>query len=365
MIPSVAEFTGIRVRRVRAIVLVCVSVFAMGACELLSAEPAPRIPRTVETSGLEFITPECQKAIDRGLAYLAIRQDDDGSFGSSSMRQNVAITGLGGMAFLAAGHTPRAGRYGKNVSKALDFILSRCQQTGFIVADDSKSHGPMYGHGFATLFLAEVYGMTGRKDLREKLEKAVKLIVDTQNKEGGWRYYPERKDADVSVTVCQIMSLRAARNAGISVPKTTVENCVEYVKRCQNADGGFRYQLLPRRESKFPLSAASLVALYSAGIYKGREIERGLKYVMRYLPAGDALRDQDHYFYGHYYAVQALWHAGGADWRRWYPAIRDDLLRRQQTNGGWSDRPICSEYSTAMACLILQVPNNYLPIFQK
>ncbi len=344
---------------------VAATALCLGFSEWQPAGSAPRIPRTVETSGLEFVTPECQKAIEKGLAYLAVRQNDDGSFGSGNKRRNVAVTGLGGMAFLAAGHTPRGGRYGNHVSKALDFILSHCKGTGFIVADDSKSHGPMYGHGFATLFLAEVYGMTCRKDVREKLQKAVKLIIDTQNKEGGWRYYPERKDADVSVTVCQIMALRAARNVGISVPKTTVENCVEYVKRCQNADGGFRYQLLHRKESAFPRSAAALVTLYSAGIYQGREIQRGLKYLMHYVPAGDVLRFQSHYFYGHYYAVQATWHAGGTNWRRWYPAIRDELLRRQQPNGGWPDRSICSEYSTAMACLILQMPNNYLPIFQR
>ena len=53
----------------------------------------------------------------------------------------------------------------------------------------------MYGHGFATTFLAECYGMSPRADLREKLSKAVKLIVNTQNKEGGWRYFPERVDS--------------------------------------------------------------------------------------------------------------------------------------------------------------------------
>ena len=45
----------------------------------------------------------------------------------------------------------------------------------------------MYGHGFATLALAELYGQTRRRDLRDKLEKAVKLILSSQNEEGGWR----------------------------------------------------------------------------------------------------------------------------------------------------------------------------------
>ena len=58
------------------------------------------------------------------------------------------------------------------------------------------------------------------------------------------------------------------------------------------------------------------------------------------------------------------WHAGGADWRNWYQAIRDELLARQRDDGAWMDS-ICQEYGTAMATIILQMPNNYLPIFQR
>ena len=41
----------------------------------------------------------------------------------------------------------------------------------------------------------------------------------------------------------------------------------------------------------------------------------------------------------------------------------DELLRRQATPGFWADS-ISNEYGTAMALIILQMPNNYLPIFQ-
>ena len=110
----------------------------------------------------------------------------------------------------------------------------------------------MYGHGFATLFLAECYGMSPRPELREKLDKAVKLIVNTQNKEGGWRYQPQREDADISVTVCQVMALRAARNAGLYVPKETIDRSIDYVKRSQNADGGFMYMLQGGEPKRVP-----------------------------------------------------------------------------------------------------------------
>lgn len=318
------------------------------------------------TNGHELVTAEADAAIEQGLQYMAARQREDGSFGSGRYRGNVAVTSLCGMAFLAAGHTPGRGEYGDTVSRAVDYILSRCHESGFINDEDSQSHGPMYGHGFATLFLAEVYGMSPRSEVHDKLDKAVKLILDTQNDEGGWRYAPQPSDADISVTVCEIMALRAARNCGIYVPKSTVDRTVEYIRACQNTDGGFRYRLNRRSESLFARSAAGVMGLYSAGIYEGEEIRKGLGYLMQFLPQGDVFRYERHYYYGHYYAVQVMWQAGGRHWRDWYPAIRDELLRRQLSNGSWPDRSNHStEYSTGMACLVLQMPNNYLPIFQR
>ena len=316
-----------------------------------------------ERSAVELITPATQRAVDSGLNFLAQRQNDDGSMGTGGWGRNVAICSLGGMAFMASGSTPERGPFGTRVGKCLDFILANTGDEGFINVPDTTSHGPMYGHGFGTLFLAECYGMTMRSDIREKLAKAVNLIVDTQNAEGGWRYQPQRRDADISVTICQVMALRAARNAGLHVPHETIDRCIDYVKRSQNADGGFMY-MIQGGTSLFPRSAAGVVALYSAGIYEGPEIEKGLAYVMESLPRGNALSRDTHYFYGHYYAVQAMWHAGGNFWRRWYPAIRDELLAKQREDGSWMDS-IGQEYGTAMACIILQMPNNYLPIFQR
>lgn len=327
---------------------------------------APPTTNSVEASGKELVTPETQRAIDAGLAYLAARQHTDGSFGSGSVyKRNVAVTSLAGMAFLSAGHTPGRGHYGPQVSRTLDFILASAEPSGFIIRSDSAAHGPMYGHGFATLFLAEVYGMSPRDEVRAALKAAVQLIVNSQNKDGGWRYDPDGKEADISVTVCQMMALRAARNAGIAVPKATVDACLDYVRRCQTTDGGFQYQVRQSPRSAFPRSAAALVALYSAGVYEGEELDRGLKYLVQHQPQGELLRYEPHYFYGHYYAVQAMWHAGDKYWKTWYPSIRDELLARQLPDGSWPDSLVNNEYGTAMACLILQMPNNYLPIFQR
>jgi hypothetical protein len=88
---------------------------------------------------------------------------------------------------------------------------------------------------------------------------------------------------------------------------------------------------------------------------------------MRFLPRpGTVLEDAQYYEYGHYYAVQAMWHTGGEDWSRWYPAIRDEMIARQKPEGQWiSTSSVCADYGTAMACLVLETPNDYLPIFQR
>ncbi len=325
-----------------------------------------------------MITPVAQVAIDRGLAYLARNQNDDNSFGTNQYRGNVAVTSLAGLAFMSEGSQPGRGRYGDVVSRTVEFILNqeRKDRPGYLHNPhrNMTPHGPMYGHGFGTLFLAEVYGMVHNRRLRDRLrgtlERAVDIILKSQNSEGGWRYQPEPRDADISVTICQIMALRAARNVGFTVPRSVADDCRRYVLRCQASDGGFRY-MAQGGGTAFARTAAGVVALYSAGVYKGPALDNGLRYLKVRKPGAPVLdRDtsQMHYFYGHYYAVQAMWTAGGAYWAEWFPAIRDELIRtpnfRLRPDGSWFDQ-LCSHYGTAMACIILQVPNNYLSILQK
>jgi hypothetical protein len=345
-------------KRGLAILLAC--VLAAAATCATAEEKNP------EKQAVQMIAPAAQHAIDKGLAWLAGRQNDDGSFGSGAYRSNVGICGLAGMALMSGGSTPGRGPYGEQVNRAVDYLLANAQQSGFITEAVSTTHGPMYGHGFATTFLAECYGMSLRPELRDKLAKAVKLIINSQNKEGGWRYYPIRDDADISVTVCQVMALRAARNAGLFVPNDVRDRAVAYVKSCQNADGGFMYMHSSPGESDFPRSAAAVVALNSAGIYHDREITKALDYLMQFLPAERQSTRGSYYEYGQYYAVQAMWQAGGDRWARWYPAIRDELIARQQQDGSWVSASIFgSEYATAMSIIVLQMPENQLPIFQR
>lgn len=320
-------------------------------------------PSAAQTPPTDRAAAAVANAVEGGLAYLARSQRPDGAFGGRRMGNNPAVVALAGMAFLADGDTPGRGPRGEACQRCVDYLIKNTGPNGLIAAPGAGSHGPMYSHGFATLFLAEAYGMTPRSELRDKLAAAVRLIVGAQNSEGGWRYQPAPVDADLSVTICQIMALRAARNAGVYVPPATVERCLDYVRRCQNEDGGFAYQLAGNRSSLFPRSAAGVVALYSAGVYDGDEIQRGLDYLERQAFAAGASR-KVHFYYGQYYAAQAMWQAGGDRWDRWYARTRQQLVAMQKNDGSWDDNN-GAHYATAMACIVLQTPNGLVPIFQR
>ncbi len=347
----------------------------------------PGAPRSAPRSdtGAEFITADTQAAIDRGLALLAQSQATDGSFGERIGGATAGITGLGGLALLGAGHQPGRGKYGKNVSRVVDYVTGLVTGTnpGFLTSNDGQfgrlgnQPSAMYSHGFASLFLAEVCGMMPealrQKRVRAVLEKATAFATAAQNNEGGWRYVPNDPYADVSVTVALMMALRAARNAGVLVRKEFVRKGAKYIRECQLADGGFSYfKGGTQVGSAFARTAAAVVGLYSASIpedenVNGKAIERGLRYLQNFIPNrkfNQRELPQAHYYYGQYYAALAMWSAGGDYWRTWFPAIRDELLAR--ANGGtWTDHFHGTAYATAMSLIVLQLPNNYLPILQK
>lgn len=350
-----------KIRRRRWPAQFVILIFCFSVFPFFKFSASAEVGRGSEQIDFVEITPEARTAIDRGLTYLATTQAQDGSFGADRYGKHVGITAIAGLAFMADGHIPGRGAFAPHVEAALNFVLLNATESGLIAAD--TSHGPMYGHGYATLFLGEIYGMTGDARVREVLLKAVRLIVDTQNHEGGWRYHPQPIDADISVTITQVMALRSARNAGLSVPKETIDRAISYVRQCQNpGDGGFRY-MLNSGSSAYPRSAAGVASLQYAGVYEDDAVTDGLNYLTRAARAGGDPTG-GHYFYGNYYAAQAMFLAGGGYWAEWFPKMRDELLGRQQDAGGWSSSH-GEAYGTAMSLLVLQIPNRLLPIFQR
>jgi hypothetical protein len=315
-----------------------------------------------EKSPSELITPAAQRTIDRALDFLETHQvksgPNRGAFGTGGYPGGVATCSLGGLAFMCSGSSPGQGKYGQQIEMCVEFILRNVNTDGYIARADNLSSENMYGHGFSMLFLSQSYGMTQNAEIGDKLRKAVAMTCKCQNDVGGWRYQPVKSDADLSITVCQIMGLRGSRDAGIEVPEYVREKCIDYVKKSQNANGRFRYMLSPSQES-FAMTAAGVTSLYSAGIYEGEQIEKGLKWLT--MNSGQA--NSGHYFYAHYYAVQAMWHAGGEYWNDWYPKIRNELVNTQSADGSWPISEAGAPFGAAMGAIVLQIPLNFVPVF--
>ncbi len=166
------------------------SLYVVGfVCHAFAYSPAHAQDSAIRLGGV--IPPEVDAIYERGLAYLALEQSEDGSWRS---RTEHGITGLCLMAFLASGEDPNFGRYRQQIRGALRSILSGQESnTGFIP-------NSMYHHGFAMLALAEAYGVVdesslwdgheeegSRLSLAESLTRAVELCVTAQraNRWGG------------------------------------------------------------------------------------------------------------------------------------------------------------------------------------
>ncbi|MGQ9591098.1 MAG: prenyltransferase/squalene oxidase repeat-containing protein [Planctomycetota bacterium] len=319
------------------------------------------------------ITAEIELSVKRGFEHLVRKQSVSGEFDSSFP---VAANALAGLAFLAGGYTRTTGpeKYAKALREGTSALLRYQNRRGYF--DDGKSR--MYGHGFATLYLAELYGTAGSSgdDVRGALKSAIGVIEGSQAADGGWDYDPAPQfsesskrfsGSDTSITVCQTLALRAARNLGIRVDGSVVANARRYIANAQNSDGGFRYRQGVYGEfftaSAFPRSAAGVCVLYSLGDYNSPAIRRGFEYLYTNyrLPWSNPFP-----FYAHYYCAQAMFQAGGKYWRDYFPWISRELMSGQRSDGSWAaGQNENSTQATAMALIVLQLPYRFLPIHER
>jgi hypothetical protein len=309
---------------------------------------------------------EIDRSISRALEFLAKSQDKtDGSWSLNSGK-NPASTSLGVMAFLSAGHVPGEGKYGEKLERGIRYVLKQQKANGLIA---SPGVPEMYQHGISTLMLAEVAGMTSGdlgREVRKKLEKAVKLILDSQrtegNARGGWRYSAADKESDISVTGWQVMALRAAKNLGCDVPAVNIDMAVKYIKSCRDeSTGGFRYQ--PGAQLTVPCTGTSIVALELCGKEKRRspELLKAGSFLLKNPPTWHS----PFFAYSVYYCSQATFQLGGNYWDFYRSHLHKILLTNQKSNGCWDADGHGPNYCTAMAVLALTVEYRYLPIYQR
>jgi hypothetical protein len=320
-------------------------------------ETTPTTEPLTESRVVERVT----GATDRALAYLASKQQPDGGW-----HRNHALNAVALLAFLGRGHVPGRGPYRDVLERGKKYLLNTPNSQNPFVA-----FGTMYEHGLATLALAEMYGMDPDPALEEKLRRAVDLIVKAQSPRGGWRYSPNPGDQDLSVTVMQIMALRAANNAEITVPPRTIERAIGYVHSCASPAGGFGYQGPAQGPQT---TAAGILSLQLLGKYDDTNLPKALDYLAQ-LPVEWSNRGIQYFYYFHYYAIQANYQAGGKHWNAWHPRIRELLLDKQNPDGSWDVPAGTAEnegtvgpnkvYWTAMASLVLDIYMHFLPAYQR
>ncbi len=305
------------------------------------------------------MTPATRRAIANGLDYLISKQREDGSF-EGSRGANTGIVSFAVLSFMATGQMPGQGPRGEAVARSVAFVANHAASSGLIVNVDDSSNGAMYEHAMSVLMLAEVAGEHEEEKLMRVLHRGVELIVAAQNDLGGWRYRPNSRDADISVTVMQMAALRAARDAGVTVPARTMDMAIAYVKKCATPGGGFLYHP-GTGEPAYARTAAGVCGLLLAGQFAAPEVRRGVEY----LQENKARRGPIYPFYGLYYASHAMYLAPKPQaWNDWFPPIRDELVASQKKNGSW-DGEAGPLYGTGLAVLTLAVPLRYLPVFQR
>jgi hypothetical protein len=328
------------------------SVRSQGTQSTATADPLTEI-RVVE---------RVTAAVDKSLAFLAAKQKSDGSW-----HENHAVNALALLAFMGRGHTPGRGPYRDILERGKRFLLSSTHKdNGYI------SFSSMYEHGLATLALAEMYGMDADPDLEKTLRRAVDLIIRSQSPSGGWRYQPHPGDQDLSVTVMQIVALRAANNAEIPVPAGVIDKAIRYVRSCGHQNGGYGYTAGAGPGP--PTTAAGILSLQLLGKFDDPGVAKALEAMRKYPVKWD--NSIQYFFYFHYYAIQASYQAGGASWNDWHPRVRNLLLEKQNSDGSWDVPPNTAEanrgvvgpnkvYWTAMASLILEIYMHFLPAYQR
>jgi prenyltransferase beta subunit len=336
----------------------------IGAAGLLtSAAPASAAdPATAKRPYVNVpIDPKAETIVKGACTWLASKQLPNGAF--TGPPHSTALTSYALMTFMAAGHLPGEGEHGKVVSLGLKYVLDSCRPDGFIAAPSDEVK--MYGHGISTIALGELYGQTGDIAIKPKLAKAVKLIIDTQNDQGGWRYKPVKDDADISVTVLQVVALRVAKNSGIDVPQATIDKAVDYVRKCYNKEqGGFAYQ--PNGAAGFARTAAAIYSLQVCGEYDDPLVKAGSKYLF-----DKQATDRDWYTYGGFYAAPAQYMIGGDTWKRWYTLVSTELIsnvKREKDGHFWEPiggNGLNTIYATSVYTMILAMPYHYVPLYQR
>jgi hypothetical protein len=327
------------------------------------------LPATANSAGAGRQEPKVERAVARGLDWLANTQSRVGHWSANEGRYPTAMTALVGTAMLAEGSTTTQGKYSANIRKAVDYLTGRSRANG-LIGDPRSDDRYTYGHGYSMLFLSQVLGeeedAERRETLVEVLTKAVQFTGEAQTEAGGWGYV-SAKDGhgfdEGSTTITQVQGLRGCRNAGIPVPKEIIDKAVKYIRDCTLPDGGVQYSS-KGGGGRPAISAAAIACLFNAGDYDSQYVPKLLTYCRTNL---DNIQNESfgHWHYAHYYYSQVCYREGRKEWIEYRDKVFAKLVTEASPNGSWNQGYIGPVYTTAINLTILQLENGTLPIYQR
>ncbi len=313
--------------------------------------------------------PDLQRAVSRGLDWLAGHQSNRGNWTANQGTYPTAMTGMAGIALLSEGLTTTQGKYARNLRLAVDYLVDRSRSNG-LIGDPNQDAQYTYGHGFAMLFLSQVLGEEEDADRREQLvdvlTRAVRFTGEAQTPAGGWGYVSAKDGGgfdEGSTTITQVQGLRGCRNAGIPVPKEVIDKAIGYIHKCTLPDGAVQYNS-KGGGGRPAISAAAIACLYNAGEYDSEFVPKMKSYCNKTL--SNVSHDGfGHWHYTHYYYAQVCYREGGKTWEEYRKKVFDKILHEAGSDGSWVQGFVGPVYSTAINLTILQLENAALPIYER
>jgi hypothetical protein len=345
-----------------------------------------------------------QQAVDAALVWLSKHQSPAGNWDSDGFQaqckvnqcegvgqsaHDVGLTGLALLCFLGAGYTHQdEGPFKETIKNGIKWL--RDQQTDEGCFGESVGQHFAYNHACAALAMAEAYGMTQAKALREPAQKGIDFVLKAQNPYSGWRYsYPPNGDSDTSVTGWMVMVLKSGKMAGLNVDEGAIKSALTWINevtdpttgRTGYTEMGSQPSRLTELMATFPaersesMTAVGVLTRIFAGQTADSDplIAKGAELMVARVPTWNpSTGDIDFYYW--YYATLAMFQIGGPRWDRWNEALKTALIDKQRVvktedeYGSWDPLDPWSMiggriYSTAINCLSMEVYYRYPKVF--
>lgn len=338
-----------------------------------------------------------QKSVRAALEWLA-RHQEDGIWradefgvmcggkpctGPGNAENNVALTGLALLAFMAEGETWYTKRYGRNVRDGIEWLLSMQDQEGCF--GPRKGANWAYGHAIATLAMIEASAMSEDLTLRQRAQAGVDYVQKIRRRYGAWSPgLAKTSRNDVSISSWMVLVLRVAEQVGLRVEPASFLEAISFLDKVTEplygrvgcrARGDAVHRPEGMLESFPPERSESTTAMgITMRIICGADrddeyVKKGALICFRTSPIYDGAAGAIDFYYWHWGSL-GLIRVGDDPSKRWLDDARRALVMSQwedstdHRSGSWDpDDPWSGEggrvYSTAINCLTLQTPWRY------